>query len=184
VAPSTQVAVSTGHVTVDTGVVGVSSVAGRVLVDQNSTEWQTQAAVRDNLGNLVESSTRAVGTNSTMRGLSVRLLLPDSSYTSGQASSAGDNIAVSSAAGVATYIYAYNFSPISTAAQLIRLLNGSTAEMWRTRAIAPSTMGDQTYACQCAVSPPAYLFRTAAANPVILNITSSGVNYALSYWRE
>lgn len=121
--------------------------------------------------------------NST-RGLPVQLLQPDSTYASGQASSAGDNIAISS--GVeGIYVYALTFSPISTAAQLIRLLNGSTMEMWRSRVLAPSTMGDQTYAaCQLAVSPPAYLFRTAAGNPLILNITSSGVSYSLSAWRQ
>jgi len=52
-AGSTQVSVSTGHITVDTGSISVSnfsttmqvsSVAGKVLVDQNSTVWSVQVS--------------------------------------------------------------------------------------------------------------------------------------------
>ena len=163
--------------------VQVSSLAGKVLVDQNSTVWQTQAAVRDNLGNLIESSTNAV--NSTARGLFVRSAGVSSTTVSGQAAAAGDNTIMTSAV-TAIYVYAYCLSPgpVSTAAQLIRFLSGSTTECWRLRCSGGSTVGIQNTYSQLAVTPPAYLFKVAGSSPLVLNATSSGVNYSVAGWRE
>lgn len=131
----------------------------------------------------IESSTRS-NAGSTMRGLAVRTITPDSTTASGQAAVAGDNTILSSAAS-AIYVYAYALSPLSTANQLMRFLNGSTNEGWRIRtAGGGSTVGIQNVYSQLAVSPPAYLFRTAPGNPLVLNITSSGVNYSVAAWRE
>jgi hypothetical protein len=161
----------------------VSSLGGVVAVAQNSTVWQVQAAVKDSLGNLIESSTRAIGTNSTMRGLSVRSLMPDSTFVSGQASSAESQLITSAATQI--FVYAYNLSPLSTGANLIRFLSGSTQELWRERLLGTSTQypTPPTGLAMC-VSPPAWLFRTAASQALLLSATSSGVNYSVSFWRE
>lgn len=140
----------------------------------------------DGAGNTIETSTRAVGTNSTMRGMSVRSILPDCTTASGLAGTAGDNTLISSAT-TSIYVYAYSLSMpvISTAANLLRFQGGSTVEIWRIRAPqGGSTTSNPTFEAHLAVSPPAYLFRTGAALPLVLNTTSSGVSYAVAAWRE
>lgn len=180
--------------------VNASSVAGRVLVDQNSTVWSVQqrvlgaatdnvaAVVCDNLLQAAQTSTRAVGTNSTMRGLAVRSICPDSTFASGQAGTAGDNTIISSAA-TGIYVYAYSISQTAVALNRCRFLNGSTAECWRVvlqsqssaASSGVSVMADHS---ELAVSPPAYLFRTAAGNALLMHTISSGVTYSVSAWRE
>lgn len=198
--------------------VNVSSLAGKVLVDQNSTVWQIQMAQysttvqvsslagtvsvvqastgtwsvlarnTDGIGNLLESSTRAQGTNSTMRGLSVRSLMPDSTNGNGIAASSGDVTVISSAANVGVYVYAYALSVASTVAITVRFLNGSTTQVWRQviGGIGSTVLGGPTLIVpnQMAVTPPAYLFRSAANNALVMNASSSGVNYSVAAWRE
>lgn len=135
---------------------------------------------------MAQPSTAAAG--STQVAISavagrVRAWVPDSTTVSGQGSSAGDNTVLSSAA-TGIYVYGYCLSALSTAAQVIRFLNGSTNETWRVRTLGGSSAGIGVAISELAVTPPAYLFRTAPGNPLLLNLTSSGVNYSVSAWRE
>mgnify|MGYP001578521021 CR=1 FL=1 len=106
-----------------------------------------------------------------------------STTASGQAAAAGDNTILSSNS-LGIYVYAQSVTPISTAAQLMRFLRGSTSEAWRFRVLAPSTVGAPGWGHHIAVSPPAYLFRTSTGQPLIFNVTSSGVSYSVAAWRE
>jgi hypothetical protein len=265
---STIVTVSTGHVTVDnfSTTVSVSSLAGRVLVDQNSSAWQVQIhgdstavqggtwninvvtsvsslstghvtvdnfstqvavssvagvvtvtpqagstfAVRpvqssradlnvtsfnaDNAGNLIESSTRAVGTNSTMRGLAVRSITPDSTTVSTRCASTGANTIISSAA-TQIYVYAYFVSAaISSvtgaglAPNLVTVNSGAGGtELWRWAYMAST---QNTFWDSRSVTPPAYLFRTGAGAALVLTTPataqagSTGLHCSFAYWRE
>lgn len=102
---------------------------------------------------------------------------------SGQAATAGDNAIVSSVAAKTIYVYAWTLSALSTAANLVRWLDGSTTEVWRARVLGGSTAGMSYLTSELAVSPPAYLFKTSAAAALTLNCGSSGVNYGVAYWQ-
>lgn len=141
----------------------------------------------------VQNSTTAVGTNSTMNGLVVRAALPASTTAVGTvaATSTGDITLISSVA-TSIYVFAYDITVQSTANVQVRLLSGSTVEVWRTILGANSTTAiaagnidrDRMF-----VSPPAYLFRTGAGLPLVYaKGASSAANgltsYALAYWTE
>jgi hypothetical protein len=169
--------------------VNVSSVAGVVNVQQNSTVWAAQAVNLDNLGNSIESSTNAVGTNSTRRGLAVRSMLPLSTYASGQAASSGDVTVFTSVAGQSIYVYGVclHWGGVMTTNtnQLVKLQDGnSTATEYMRWRFQVSAIGATTQPLQAFVSPPAYLFRTAAATNLRLNTASSGCSYSLQAWYE
>lgn len=103
---------------------------------------------------------------------------------SGQLSSAGDNTLISSVAAKTIYVYGWTLTPLSTGANLIRWMDGSTNEVWRARVLGGSTSGMNYVTSELAVTPPAYLFKTAAASFLGMNATSSGVNYGVAYWQE
>lgn len=158
-------------------------------IQSSAADLNCQARVTDNVGNLVESSTRANGVaNSTRRGLAVRSLMPDSTRGSGVAASSGDVTVISSAANTGVHVYAYSVQTNSTAAGgiAVRFLDGSTNPVWH---LVLGVAGASTGAFpivpnQMAVSPPAYLFRSAANNALVMNASASGVTYAVSAWRE
>lgn len=156
---------------------------GSIRVHQSSAaDHRVSAWLFDSTGLSLESSTRS-NAASTMRGLAVRSVMPDSTTASGQAAAAGDNTIISSNSQ-AIYVYAFSWTPVSTAAQMMRWLRGSTSEAWRARVLAPSTVGDPSWSHSMAVSPPAYLFRTSTGQHLVLNVTSSGVSYSVAAWRE
>lgn len=156
--------------------VNVSSVAGVVQIG-------------DKLGNGIESSTNAVGTNSTRRGLAVRPMLPLSTYASGQAASSGDVTVFTSVAGQSIYVYGVclHWGGVMTTNtnQLVRLQDGnSTATEYMRWRFQVSAIGATTQPLQAFVAPPAYLFRTAAGTNLRINTASSGLSYSLQAWYE
>lgn len=155
----------------------------------SAVDFQVNARVSDNLGNDIESSTRAVGTNSTRRGLAVRSMLPLSTYASGQAASSGDVTVFTSVTGQSIYVYGVclHWGGVMTTNtnQLVRLQDGnsSATEYMRWR-FQVSNIGATTQPLQAFVSPPAYLFRTAAGSNLRIHTASSGLSYSLQCWYE
>ena len=155
----------------------------------SAADFQVTARVEDNLGNDIESSTSAVGTNSTRRGLAVRSMLPLSTWVSGQAASSGDVTVFTSVAGQSIYVYGVclHWGGVMTTNtnQLVRLQDGnsSATEFMRWR-FQVSNIGATTQPLQAFVSPPAYLFRTAAGTNLRINTASSGLSYSLQCWYE
>jgi len=168
----------------------VSVVAGgSTTVNVSSVAGVVAARVVDTLGNGIESSTTAVGANSTMRGLAVRSMLPLSTYASGQAASSGDVTVFTSVAGQSIYVYGVclHWGGVMTTNtnQLVRLQDGnSTGTEYLRWRFQVSAIGATTQPLQAFVSPPAYLFRTAAGTNLRLNTASSGVSYSLQGWYE
>lgn len=152
-----------------------------------------QAHLFDSTGQSIESSTRTAGAaNSTMRGLAVRSLVTESTSVTGSVSvsSSGDITLISSAA-TAIYVFGVSvFQDVSSAlaALTYRVLQGSTTQIWQWITPAGNAGGVVRYEQNTYVSPPAYLFRTAAGNPLLVNkgtsTTVGGLNYNLAFWRE
>ena len=155
----------------------------------SAADFMVMARMEDALGNDIESSTSAVGTNSTRRGLAVRSMLPLSTYASGQAASSGDVTVFTSVTGQSIYVYGVclHWGGVMTTNtnQLVRLQDGnsSATEYMRWR-FQVSNIGATTQPLQAFVSPPAYLFRTAAGTNLRINTASSGLSYSLQCWYE
>lgn len=182
--------------------------AGRVLVDQNSTVWQVQTVPQstawvksagfsvdssnylnvksvnlDSLGNGIESSTRAVGTNSTMRGLAVRQVLPTllSKASSNAFTSSNFTIATSNAATLG-YVYAYSITTTNQTPTKVAFYAGSTM-VWP---VVLAALSSAVSGVNLAVSPPAYLFAGTTGGALSLNLLSSGAGWkvGVGYWTE
>ena len=155
----------------------------------SAVDFQVDARVSDNLGNDIESSTNAVGTNSTRRGLAVRSMLPLSTYASGQAASSGDVTVFTSVDGQSIYVYGVclHWGGVMTTNtnQLVKIQDGNgTGTNYMQWRFQVSAIGATTQPLQAFVAPPAYLFRTAAATNLRINAASSGLNYSLYAWYE
>lgn len=105
----------------------------------------------------------------------------NSTYASGTKGTSGDTELVSSAAGQRICVFGYQFTIASTTPTTVRLLNGSTSEMGRWFFQAPSSV---SMGANMAVSSPAYLYRTAVANNLVLNTDSTAtVHYSVMAYR-
>jgi hypothetical protein len=107
--------------------------------------------------------------------------VPDSTYASGTKGSSGDTTLISSGASTRIAVYGYQFSMASTTPTTVRLLNGSTVEMARWFFQGPA---DVSIGANLAVTPPGFLYRTAASNPLVLNTDSTAtVHYTVMAFR-
>lgn len=194
VAPSTTVQVSSlaGKVTVDqfssvwavqlanySTIAAVSSLAGRVLVDQNSTVWITQARLHDGQSNAIESAVTMP--SSAARGLVVRPAL--GGLTTYSASTTGQSTATVLLSSVATtkgYVYAY--SVLSTLAGPVNwsVYAGAT-RLWGGVLAATSSA---VSGANLAVTPPGYLFAGSTGAALTFNVDTSnaGMHVSLAYW--
>ena len=108
------------------------------------------------------------------------------------ATSTGNITLISSVAGQTAYVYAYNLTGESTANVSVRLMSGSTTEVWRvtlesasTGALAAGSLDRDVLS----VTPPGYLFRTAPGAALTYEKGASSaanalISYALSYWMQ
>lgn len=107
------------------------------------------------------------------------------------ATSTGDQTLISSGPG-AIYVYGYSIAVQTTAVTLVRLLSGSTVEVWRMSFSASSTTANSSGNVDrdtTVVTPPAYLFRTEVGLPLVYGKGNSSVtgaiqSYSLLYWTE
>ena len=148
------------------------------------------AVLYDSSGVTISGSTQTL--NPGKNALLVREVLTDSTTGSGIAATAGDNTIIA-ATTQAIYVYAFTVAYLSTIGSnnRCRFLNGSTIQTWETKLGFNRNEPGTTTATPmmsvpvtCVVNPPAYLFRTSTGNALLLNVTSTGVNYAVACWRE
>jgi hypothetical protein len=174
-----------GVVTISTGPYSISSIVGVSIVrPEAGSTWTTKSLTFDSTGGGVIGSTKAI--NVGANGLLVRQGSVDSTFASAQAASSGD-VTVLTSAATQIYVFAVSLAVASTlVAVKSRFLSGSTTLLWQT-VIGSAVSTSASYPIvpyTISVPPPAYLFRTAAGAALVLNATSSGVNYAVSAWRE
>lgn len=155
------------------------------VYQSSASELKASAWTFDGIGNAVESSTRAVGTNSTMRGIAVRQILPTflTTASSNVFASTTWTIATSNAATI-QYVYAYSITTTNQTPTKIGFYAGSTL-VWP---IVLAAISSAVSGVNLAVSPPAYLF--AGATGAILQMktaaasTGGGYKAGVSYWTE
>ncbi len=206
--PITATAGGNLKVSVEEGTVGVvSSVAGRVLVDQNSTVWAVQ--IPSSQGVIARQSS-AADLNVTVAGYSTTVnvsslagtvqlastqnVLEAREFTDlsttveidSTASSASYDL-ISSAAGSVHRVYAYSVMSTMVAPSTCEFLsstNGTTGGISRWGLIVGSASSGVTGA-NLAMSPPYGIFKTQSADELRFRATQSGVyRIALSYWTE
>ena len=154
-------------------------------VQQNSTVWQVQAKIQDSSA----VSPNIVGTRPTTgaQGFAVRQVYNDLQSTG--FSTIGNNstssTVVSSAAGLRVKVYAYSITSTHNGAAANTLsFNSSLADLlWpmSLRALSSGITG-----ANLAVSPPGWLFATAAGSPLVFKVTGGTGSYhlGLSYFVE
>lgn len=119
----------------------------------------------------------------------VSISIPASTTASGASSAAGDVTLLSSSAQ-ALCVYAFSVQKYSSVNNLIRFLDGSTRAAWLVSLSGPNGGGTGSTGIsaaglsELAVTPPAYLFRTAAGNPLVMSRGSSGhFSYSVAAFR-
>lgn len=158
--------------------VQVSSVAGRILADQNSTVWFTQAVMRDGSGTALVASTSPASSGS--QGLHVRQILPGLQSTA--FSTIGNNSTsstiVSSVAGVRHCVYAYSITSTVQAVNTLTFASSLANLIWT---VQLQSISSGISGANLAVSPPGWLFATDVANPLVFKVTGTTGTYHLSF---
>lgn len=154
------------------------------VYQSSASEFKAQAWSFDGIGNAVESSTRAVGTNSTMRGFAVRQIMPALLTTSSSNvfASTAFTIATSNAATI-QYVYAYSITTTNQTPTQISFYAGSTL-VWP---IVLAAISSAMSGVNLAVTPPAYLFAGSTGAVMQLKTDgSTGLGYkaGVSYFVE
>lgn len=164
-----------GRVLVDqnstTWPVQVSSVAGRVLVDQQSTVWPVQVSSvagivtvnnNDGAGNALVSATSQPSTNS--RGLVVRPVVNGIESTTVVITSTNSTALytlISSAAGARFKVFAYFVGSTHTSPSTLVFTSSNAIDRWGVNFGSGSS---GITGANLALSPPAWMFMTDAAN--------------------
>lgn len=132
-----------------------NSVIGDFLasVQQNSTVWQTQSALRISQ-TLQSTAFSTMGNNSTSSTI------------------------VSSVAGQRQKVYAYSITSTAQAVNTLSFASSLANPIWH---IQMQSISSGISGANLAVSPPAYLFATAVAEPLVFKITGSTGSYHLSF---
>jgi len=157
----------------------VSSVAGVVKAQQNSTVWNVQARLFDGVSNALVSATSNPSSNA--QALAVRpvidTLLTYSASTTGQSSA---TTIISSNATTRGKVFAYSITSTLAGPVEWGIYNGAT-RLWGGVLAAPSSA---ISGVNLAVSPPAYLFANSTGAALTFNVASSntGLNVSLAYW--
>lgn len=167
-------------VQVDGRVRAQNSTIGDLLasVQQNSTAWQTQAKIQDSSG----VGPNIVGTRPSTgaQGFAVRQVLNDLQSTG--YSTIGNNstssTVVSSAAGLRHKVYAYSITSTVQAVNTLSFASSLANPIWtmQMQSISSGISG-----ANLAVSPPAWLFATEAASPLVFKVTGTTGTYHLSF---
>ena len=163
--------------------VQVSTISGRVLVDQNSTVWFTQALIRDSSGVAFNGVTTRPATNA--QGLAVRTVLNDIQSTcfSTLGNNSTSSTIVSSAAGVRHKVFAYSITSTVQAVNTLSFASSLANPIW---CVQMQSISSGISGANLAVTPPAWLFATEVASPLVFKITGSTGSYhvAFSYFSE
>jgi hypothetical protein len=152
-------------------------------VQQNSTVWFTQAILRDSSGTgLVGTTTRP---STGAQGLVVRHVLNDLQSTcfSTLGNNSTSSTIVSSAAGLRHKVFAYSITSTAQAVNTLSFASSLANPIWvmQMQSISSGITG-----ANLAVSPPAWLFATEVASPLVFKIGPSTGTYhvSLSWFSE
>lgn len=161
-----------------TGPFQMSSLGGVVNVQQNSTVWQGQVTIKDSSGVNVPAST-ALPVNGAV-GLHVRQVYPTilSTAFSTIGNGSTSSTVVSSAAGVRHKVFAYSITSTVQAVNSLSFASGLSNVIWT---MQHQSVSSGISGANLAVTPPAWLFATAAAEPLVFKITGSTGSYHLSF---
>lgn len=167
-------------VQVDGRVRAQNSTIGDLLasVQQNSTVWQTQAAIRDSSGTLFTGSTTRPSTGA--QGLVVRPVLNDLQSTAFSTIGNGSTSStiVSSAAAIRHKVFAYSITSTVQAVNTLTFASSLGNPLWH---IQLQSISSGISGANLAVSPPAWLFATEAASPLVFKVTGTTGTYHLSF---
>lgn len=147
-------------------------------VQQNSTVWQTQSKIQDSSG----VGPNIVGTRPTTgaQGFAVRTVLNDLQSTA--FSTIGNNstssTVVSSAASVRHKVYAYS---ITSTVQAVNTLSFASSLANRIWTVQMQAFSSGISGANLAVTPPAWLFATESASPLVFKVTGTTGTYHLSF---
>ena len=168
---------------------GSSGINVRIIDGPSSAaNFKTQSWTFDSTGGGVIGSTK--GVTFGVNGLQVRSVAIDSTATGLQLATAGDNTILSSAA-TSIYVYAFSLTPslpsttsptAGSSAVRLRLQSGTTgATAWQ---LTYQASTGTTPPIALAVTPPQFLFKTAAGALLNCNATSTGAALSVAAWRE
>jgi hypothetical protein len=164
------------RVTTDLGTINTSAstIAGVVTSNRAAVNpISGQAGVSANAGTVDATTQRVVQSN----GAGKTLL-----STGGSASSSGNNTLVSAGTG-RLKVYAFSLTTTSATAVTCIFQSGTGGtELWRVVLQAPTSV---SVGANLAVTPPAWLFATASATLLNLNLSvAQTVNWSVSYYDE
>ena len=163
---------------------GPSSAADLLAsVQQNSTIWQTQARIQDSSGvGFIGTTTRPT---TGAQGIVVRHVLNDLQSTafSTLGNTSTSSTIVSSVAGQRVKVYAYSITSTVQAVNTLTFASSLAALIWtmQMQAFSSGISG-----ANLAVTPPAWLFATEAASPLVFKVTGTTGTYhvGVSYFIE
>ncbi len=162
--------------------------SGALVVDQGSTVWivsQVSSVAGVLKSQIMDSSNvtpNIVGTRPTTgaQALAVRTVLNDLQSTcfSTMGNNSTSSTIVSSAASVKVKVYAYSITSTAQAINTLSFASSLANPIWQVQmqAISSGITG-----ANLAVSPPAWLFATEAASPLVFKVTGTTGTYHLSF---
>lgn len=166
---------------IDTAIPAGTNLMGKVGLDQ-TTPGTTNAVSIAQLG----ANTISTGVGATGTGVQRVVLANDAGRTlaskGGSASSAGDNTLVVAGTNKLK-VYAFSLSTVSTTAVTCIFQSGASGtELWRVILQTPASVAG---GANLVVQPPAWLFATASATLLNLNLSAAvAVNWSVSYFDE
>ena len=162
-----------------------NSTIGELLasVQQNSTVWQTQAKIQDSSGvGFIGTITRPT---TAAQGLAVRTVLNDlqSTYLSTMGNNSTSSTIVSSVAAQRVKVFAYSITSTVQAINTLSFASSLANPIW---GVQMQSVSSAIAGANLAVTPPAWLFATEAASPLVFKVTGTTGTYhlALSYFVE
>ena len=171
---------TTWAVQIDGRVRAQNSTIGDLLasVQQNSTVWQTQAVIRDSSGVAYAGLTSRPSTGA--QAMPTREVL--NNLLSTCFSSLGNNstsaTVVTSAASLRHKVYAYSITSTAQAVNTLSFASSLGNPIWQ---VQMQSITSGITGANLAVSPPAWLFATEAASPLVFKVTGSSGTYHVSF---
>lgn len=147
-------------------------------VQQNSTVWQVQAKIQDSSAvGFVGSVTRPT---TDAQGLLTRTILNDIQSTcfSTQGNNSTSNTVVSSVAAQRVKVFAYSVTSTVQAVNTLSFASSLANPIWQ---IQMQSVSSGISGANLAVTPPAWLFATAASEPLVFKVTGTTGSYHLSF---
>ena len=147
-------------------------------VQQNSTVWQTQAKIQDSSG--VGPNILGTRPSTGAQGIAVRHVLNDLQSTcfSTIGNGATSATVVSSGASLRHKVFAYSITSTAQAVNTLTFASSLGNPIWH---VAMQAFSSGISGANLAVTPPAWLFATESASPLVFKVTGTTGSYHLSF---